>query len=110
MGLWETVKTYFNRARGILVILAIYGLYFLYLYIQGDSRQTNPDIFPAFRAIEQSCLKERWPHETVRCHEALEMLRVCMDSPDGSHAFPARLIRRDPVGPYRDGRSAQLLG
>lgn len=38
---------------------------------------TNPAVFSAFRAIEAMCLKEEWPHETVRCKGALDERDSC---------------------------------
>lgn len=42
-----------------------------------NNRHLNPAIFQAFRAIESACLRETYPHETVRCVRALEYLQAC---------------------------------
>lgn len=42
-----------------------------------NNRHINPEIFPAFRAIEDQCMAERFPHETVRCKQALRLMQQC---------------------------------
>lgn len=47
----------------------------------------NPDVFPAFRAIEQRCMAESWPHQTLRCQGALDKLKACRQSRDDCTAI-----------------------
>jgi len=63
----------------IATVVATTGIY-LWVWITGGPEETNPEIFPIFRAIEASCLQEEWPHETVRCKGALDMTQECDQS------------------------------
>lgn len=42
-----------------------------------NNRHINPSIFWAFRVIEDRCAAERFPNQTVRCQEAIELIRSC---------------------------------
>jgi len=64
--------------KKLLDILKLAGIWLtlfgLWACVGWDSRDLNPAIFPAFRAIEKQCLAERWPHETVRCERVLDRI------------------------------------
>jgi len=67
---------------GIMVLVGAFafGLGFLHtLNERENNRHINPDIFPAFRAIEQSCLQESSPNQTVRCPQVLRRENECHD-------------------------------
>jgi hypothetical protein len=42
-----------------------------------NNRHVNSAIFSAFDAIENRCLQEQFPHETVRCQTALQLMKRC---------------------------------
>ena len=72
--------------KKLLDILKLAGIWLtlfgLWACVGWDSRDLNPAIFPAFRAIENQCLAERWPHETVRCERVLEVWDSCVNAPE----------------------------
>lgn len=79
----------FALAGGILVGVLIIAIT---AWVQGiadereNNRHINPAIYPAFREIENRCLKESFPHESVRCQTALKLLRDCANSSDSCPA------------------------
>lgn len=51
-----------------------------WLWSTGDrenNRHINKAIYPAFRSIENHCLTQTFPHETVRCQKALALMNRC---------------------------------
>ena len=51
--------------------------------LSGDrirNQSINPEVALTLRGIENRCLNESWPHETVRCKEALEFAYRCYKS------------------------------
>ena len=71
--------------RTFLVLLILVGVVFGLMWIatvddRENNKHVNEDIFAAFRAIEQQCLEEQFPHETVRCQKVLAFFEGCLRS------------------------------
>lgn len=77
MGTWYAK----HRAWAIPMAWVLCGWAVWWALVGGPERvrnqAINPQIYPAFRLIEQQCLGETFPHETVRCKTALELMASC---------------------------------
>ena len=67
---------------GIAVLVGAFALGLYILNERENNRHINPNIYPAFRAIEQSCVKESFPNQTVRCQQVLRMMVQCHNNVD----------------------------
>jgi hypothetical protein len=69
--LWTMAK-YAAVIGGLMVAVLV-----VFYLIDEPGRPVNRAIFSVFRAIENRCMAERWPHETVRCKGALGQKEGC---------------------------------
>ena len=75
----------------IIVFAVIVGSVLLATFVdhvqraRENNRHVNPAIFTAFDAIENRCLHEQFPNETVRCQTVLQLMKGCL-GPDSCPA------------------------
>lgn len=69
-----------------LTLVALAAIWLLSSDERENNEHINQAIFPAFRSIENSCLAERFPRQTVRCSSALELMLRCGRQQDGCTA------------------------
>lgn len=60
-----------------VALVALLFQWWWYADERENNRHINPSIFEAFRGIEDRCAAEQFPNQTVRCQEAIELIRSC---------------------------------
>lgn len=77
--MWGVLK-FFSLIAALTMIPVVVG------WFGRDPRPYNPDVFPAFRAIEAHCMSQSFENLTVRCDSVIEFARGCHESEHGCSA------------------------